>query len=134
MATARTRGLNDNHGQWAGRVDESIRIGTAVPWALDDCVIDVFTASACGDIRVEVDEQRNSAGVGSCTVIAIHVGDCDDRASGGAVVVCAGGFIRSRIRSDTVIRRRLARVASAGRSANRAGLSVTGGRRWVRTR
>jgi len=40
----------------AGCADESIRIDTAVPRALDDRVIDVFTASACGDIRVEVDE------------------------------------------------------------------------------
>ena len=40
----------------AGGADESIRIDTAVPRALDDRVIDVFTTSACGDIRVEVDE------------------------------------------------------------------------------
>ena len=39
-----------------GCADESIRIDTAVPQALDDRVIDVFTTSACGDIRVEVDE------------------------------------------------------------------------------
>ena len=39
-----------------GRADESIRIDTAVPRAPDDRVIDVFTTSACGDIRVEVDE------------------------------------------------------------------------------
>ena len=40
----------------AGCADESIRIDTAVPRALDDRVIDVFTTSACGDIGVEVDE------------------------------------------------------------------------------
>jgi len=40
----------------AGCADESIRIDTAMPRALNDRVIDVFTTSACGDIRVEVDE------------------------------------------------------------------------------
>jgi len=40
----------------AGCADESIRIDTAMLRALDDRVIDVFTTSACGDIRVEVDE------------------------------------------------------------------------------
>ena len=40
----------------AGCADASNRIDTAVPQALDDRVIDVFTTSACGDIRVEVDE------------------------------------------------------------------------------
>lgn len=40
----------------SGCGDESIRIDSAVPRELDDRVIDAFTTSAYGDIRVEVDE------------------------------------------------------------------------------
>jgi hypothetical protein len=36
--------------------DEALRIDSAAPRELDDRVIDVFTTSACGDVRVEVDE------------------------------------------------------------------------------
>lgn len=35
---------------------KSIRIDSAVPREFDDRVIDVFATSACGQIRVEVDE------------------------------------------------------------------------------
>jgi hypothetical protein len=39
---------------------ESIRIDSAVLRQLDDRVIDVFTTSACGVVRVEVDEDDDT--------------------------------------------------------------------------